>query len=301
MELFTKSKDVNWNRIVNLFVNEKDDLKTMINDRTTCKIIIIQSGAGIVKIDDRSFVISAPMIICLNPSNVFGCTQNSNLEACTIYFKSDVLNDTFNHEKIISGYFDNMKGTTVYQDYILLRKFYSIQGADSVVKLTSSNILKVQNLKDKIKGELSKQADGFWPCRSRSFFLELLFLLNSFNLKSNEFVHDEVLEIDNKIIAKVICYLNENLSQKITLDFLAKKFLINRNKLNEEFKKYTGLTCISYLLKIRMNLSCILLYNTDLPVSEISERVGFSDTNYFVKTFKNYHNITPSKFRQIKD
>ena len=299
MDLFTKSKDVNWNRIVNLFISENDDLNKNINDKDTCKLIIVTNGAGIAQIDKKTIVISAPMLICINPSNTFNMESNSNLQATVLYFKSDVINDCFSHDKIISGHFDNMNGTTIYQDFMLLKTFYNIDNNyNSVIKLTSSNIINIQNLMGKINKELLVQADGFWPCRSRSYFFELLFLINSLVIEESEHVHSQDLRIDNKTIAEVICYLNENLSQKITIDMLSTKFLINRNKLNEEFKKYTGLTCIQYLLKIRMNLSCILLSNTDLPVSEISERVGFSDDNYFIKSFKNYYNMTPSKFRQ---
>ena len=56
MDLFTKSKDVNWNRIVNLFISENDDLNKNINDKDTCKLIIVTNGAGIAQIDKKTIV-----------------------------------------------------------------------------------------------------------------------------------------------------------------------------------------------------------------------------------------------------
>lgn len=299
MELFTRSKDINWNRIVDICINQNDDLNKYIKDKDTCKLIIITSGAGIAEINGKDFILASPMLVCLNPDKSFTVKSNSNLQACVLYFKPNVINDTFSHDKIMSGHFNNMNGTTTYQDLMLLKGFYNInENSNFLIKLTSSNVINVQNLLSKIEKELLGQVDGFWPCRSRSYLFELLCLINSLQVQENENTSNEELKIDNKTIAEIICYLNENLSQKISVDMLSKKFLINRNKLNEEFKKYTGLTSIQYLLKIRMNLSCILLSNTDLPISEISERVGFSDNNYFIKAFKNYYNVTPSKFRK---
>lgn len=102
----------------------------------------------------------------------------------------------------------------------------------------------------------------------------------------------------NTDIQNIICYLTENISKKITIKGLSQKFITNRNKLNQEFKKATGLTCMKYLYKIRMNLSSLLLCDTDLPIAEIGERIGFVDVNYFIKAFKSYYNITPAQFRQ---
>lgn len=54
---------------------------------------------------------------------------------------------------------------------------------------------------------------------------------------------------------------------------------------------------MKYLLKVRMNFASLLLLDTDLPISEVGERTGFNDVNYFIKLFKNYYNETPSVFR----
>lgn len=299
MELFTRSKDVNWNRIVNLFYNENDDLDVLIKDENTCKIIFITSGTGIASINDKVFVISSPMIITLNCDDKLIITEKKNLKADVIYFKPEVINDALTHEKIISGFFNNMNGSTVYQDLVLLKRFYEINGEDriQVVKVISSNMITVTSLVNKLKDELRIQRDGWWPCRSRSYFLELLLIINSFNYEISKNISEELPLINDNSFKQIICYLNEHKSDKITVDFLSKKFLTNRNKINEQFKKYTGLTCMKYLLKIRMNFASLLLLDTDLPISEVGVRSGFNDVNYFIKTFKNYFNDTPSTFR----
>ncbi len=300
MELLTRNKDQCWDRIVNLYINIYDDLFTTINDKTTCKLILIKDGTGIAKIDKKSFIITSPMIICLTHAYDFSIIENNSLQSSVLYFKPDVINDNFTYSKIALGYFNNMIGKTVYQDYILLKNFFKIDNnnVNSIINLLPSNLFAIDKIIKNIQNELLIQKDSFWPCRSRSFFVELLFLINSITSEKKLFSKDEILYIDNTDIQNIICYLSENISKKITIEILSKKFITNRNKINKEFKKATGLTCLKYLYKMRMNLSSLLLCDTDLPIYEIGERIGFVDVNYFIKAFKSYYNITPTQFRE---
>lgn len=111
MELFTSSKDVNWNRVVNLFYNKNDDLGKLIKNKETCKIIFITSGAGVASINGGVFIITAPMIITLNCDDTLIISENKNIKASVIYFKPEVINDALTHYKITSGFYNNMNGS----------------------------------------------------------------------------------------------------------------------------------------------------------------------------------------------
>ena len=54
--------------------------------------------------------------------------------------------------------------------------------------------------------------------------------------------------------ALITDYMNEHIEDQITLDTITKKFAINRNKLNELFMKQSSMTCLNYLLNLRMDL-----------------------------------------------
>ena len=49
--------------------------------------------------------------------------------------------------------------------------------------------------------------------------------------------------------------------------------------------------------KMRMNLSKLMLADTELQVAEIAERVGYLEPNYFAKVFKKHTGVTPSQYR----
>lgn len=90
----------------------------------------------------------------------------------------------------------------------------------------------------------------------------------------------------------IVFYLNETALE------LTKEFHTNRNTLSKKFKKETGLSLIEYILKLRINVACMLLRDTSLPVSEIMERVGFVDISHWGRAFKKYTGYSPTEYKK---
>lgn len=68
----------------------------------------------------------------------------------------------------------------------------------------------------------------------------------------------------------------------------------------EQFKKHTGKTVVEYLKSIKMNKACELLKDTDTPIIEISNILGYTSLSHFNRTFKDCLGITPAKYRKSK-
>lgn len=64
------------------------------------------------------------------------------------------------------------------------------------------------------------------------------------------------------------------------------------------FKNETGQTLNQYLTEYRMEKAKELLYDPRYKITDISSRVGYSDGNYFGKSFKKYSGYSPSEFRE---
>ncbi|MGN1420931.1 MAG: AraC family transcriptional regulator [Eubacterium sp.] len=69
----------------------------------------------------------------------------------------------------------------------------------------------------------------------------------------------------------------------------------------EQFKKYTGKTVVEYLKSIKMNKACELLKNTETPIIEISNILGYASLSHFNRVFKDYLGITPAAYRKSKE
>jgi AraC family L-rhamnose operon regulatory protein RhaS len=213
-----------------------------------------------------------------------------------LYFKPSVVRDEFTIEDLNSGKFEETMGMTVYQDYLLIRDFFAIKEPEKkIFNLSLNEFNKVKGLIESIEKELTMQHDGFWPCRSRSYLMELLFF-TEFLWQAFE-GNKGILSEDDTTFSLITEYLNEHFSDEISLESLTKKFNINRNKLNSIFLYNTSKTCLNYLMDLRIDMAKIILSNTGIPISEVAGRVGYSDSNYFTKIFKKQTGFTPSAYR----
>lgn len=297
MELYTKSQDVNWNRIVDLYVDTKHDLSTYMNDESTFKLLVVESGVLHVKEKEKIRYVMAPAIVLLSNEEKLQVIYKKKLKSLTVYFKPTVIHDDFTYESLQEENYEEKIGSTLYQDYNLIRPFFSLKALQpKIYNLTTSALLSILNLVEHIEQELLSQRDGFWPCRSRSYFMELLFYINyscieNYNMETEHAFMDPA-------IGEIIQYLHEHMGEEITLAELTDQFHMNRNQLNGIFTRQTSMTCLAYLLHIRMDLAKIMLAETELPISEIGGRVGYYDTNYFTKVFKKHTSMTPSRYRK---
>lgn len=73
---------------------------------------------------------------------------------------------------------------------------------------------------------------------------------------------------------------------------------IGINRVNSIVREKTGSNCKSYITKLRLKKACQLLADTDKPVFEIAEQVGYSSASYFIRVFKESLGETPESYRK---
>lgn len=96
-----------------------------------------------------------------------------------------------------------------------------------------------------------------------------------------------------------LCYIDEHYNERITSRMLAEMSYVTESYFCRFFKKVTGVTVTDYLNKFRIEKATYLLKNTVAGIGEISELVGFDDTNYFSRIFKKHTGMTPTQFRAL--
>lgn len=93
-------------------------------------------------------------------------------------------------------------------------------------------------------------------------------------------------------------YINENISLDIDIDKICSAVNISKYYFCRQFKKHTGMTVMKYILKTRIVLAKSELKKTNLSITEISERYGFSSVSYFCRAFKEEENCSPLQYRK---
>lgn len=99
-------------------------------------------------------------------------------------------------------------------------------------------------------------------------------------------------------IRTAIRFIEENLSERITLEDIARAGNMSKSHLNEWFRTVTGMTPYEYLLVSRVERAVELLRATGMTVLAVSEACGFSNLANFNKAFKKRTGLTPQTYRK---
>jgi|GEM_PF-3002810 len=112
------------------------------------------------------------------------------------------------------------------------------------------------------------------------------------------FVSNKTLVEHEQIIDKVTAYIHDHYQEDISQDQCARNFGISRTHLSKLFKKFKQIAFSDYLTQVRMEKAKELLLASDIPVADISEKVGYLHTQNFIRVFKKLEGITPGQFRE---
>ncbi len=109
---------------------------------------------------------------------------------------------------------------------------------------------------------------------------------------------DRSQQTDN-VCQQIMAYINANLSSPLTRNEIASHVYLSADYVTKVFKRETGQSLIDYVIQSRIAQAKILLRQTELPISEVCERTGFSSLSHFSATFKKYVGVRPRDYRRI--
>jgi AraC family L-rhamnose operon regulatory protein RhaS len=265
--------------------------------RTMLKLVYVMEGNGILEINSQPVIFSAPAIFCFNEHDKVVLKQSVNLEAQAVYFDPAIIDESLQLH-ILRGE-NTQLSETEYRDYFLIIPF--MEREEFKIPCIEIGLITSKRVAYLFKGmreELTGTENEYWPCRSRSYLLEMLFLIQNIITDTKNRENIELPKITEDA-SDIILYLHANYDKKITIEELTEIFHVNRTTLSQKFKSATGISIIEYLVKLRIKIAAVMLRDTLLPISEILDRVGFYDSVHFLRMFKKHMNCTPSEYRKI--
>ncbi|MBQ8526394.1 MAG: helix-turn-helix transcriptional regulator [Clostridia bacterium] len=192
--------------------------------------------------------------------------------------------NTSPHERILFRFTRN------YIPYSLLDKMY-LFNLNPMYVANDNTRENIDNIMFRILSEY-KNSDEY----SDEIYKNLLFeLLVYFIRKSSD---GDIIKITDLITEHAIDYINVNYAENITLEKLADLNDVSPGYMSRKFKSDTGVNISEYIRKVRIKQAKILLLETNDSISQISEKCGFTDSNYFSYIFKQEENISPLRYRK---
>lgn len=105
----------------------------------------------------------------------------------------------------------------------------------------------------------------------------------------------------NPAIECAISYVEKNLNKNVSRSEVAREVHLSEEYFSRLFRQETGDTFKDYLLMVKMEAAKEILIKTQLSVSIVASKVGYSNFSHFSQMFKNYTGLTPQEFRKNND
>ncbi|MED0670006.1 AraC family transcriptional regulator [Aneurinibacillus aneurinilyticus] len=128
--------------------------------------------------------------------------------------------------------------------------------------------------------------------RSQATFQELLYYI----LKSSRLI----LKDSQTALERTKAYMEEQYSDSVTIDQLARMTDISPKYFVDLFKKTYGISAIDYLTELRMNRAKQLMAQTNVKLQDVARQVGYSDPFYFSRKFKKEVGVSPTVYMKSR-
>lgn len=102
------------------------------------------------------------------------------------------------------------------------------------------------------------------------------------------------------LINKIESYIVENVYSSLDLNTLASKLNYSHNYISTYYKKETGQTLSSFIMKNKLREAKNLLMYTNKSINSIAFELSFKEVSHFSNVFKKYEGISPSEYRRKK-
>lgn len=228
------------------------------------EIFYIKSGKGHMQIENELVALGADMLVVINAH-----VQHTEMSS------SD---DPLNY--FVIGAEGLQISNDGHSDYMLIQ--------------CSSHRPSVRQCFENILDEMHNRQEGYMEiCQN---YLEIL--IRKICRKQSVTYDVVVSKSGNHECHKAKQYMDENYSQKITLDTLAKITNINKYYLSHCFTEIYGIAPIAYLNQVRINACKDLLKNTHYTIDEIAACTGFSSRSYLAQVFQKTCSMTCQQYRK---
>lgn len=102
----------------------------------------------------------------------------------------------------------------------------------------------------------------------------------------------------HRVVRDIFEYIFEHKEERPSLSDMAEHCNVSTGYLSHLFTKETGESYSAFMTRLKMDWAKGILETTDETITEISEKLGFQDTAYFIKVFKRQVGVTPLVYKK---
>ena len=241
------------------------------------KILFIFSGDCYVKLDNKYQRCSTDNIILISPNNDIDIESKSK-QSLIIYELAITI-------ELLNKLSD--------EEVNLVRSFNTVPFKCTVIDANTETTMLIKNILKKLvhlKEEVHEFANNLYIKNMLSIVLVLILRSCIYAEPKQKIKKSKPFLIDD-----IFSYINNHITEEISLDHLEKEFYVSKFHISREFKKTTGLTLHRYIVKTKLDL-CKKLIEEGMPIKDIAHICGIGSYNNLFRAFKKEFGVTPKEY-----
>lgn len=246
------------------------------------ELVVILSGSAVHIIEGREYPVTAGQVFLIHSDVSHGYKNVEDIEYVNVMFQPEELLQQ-PELRLLPG----------FQALFYIEPFYRQEMYfKGMLTLDAGQLLEATRLLDLILGEHERREDGY-RLMVRTYFTALVGMLSRYYQNSSGGEENKALRI-----GEAVTYIEEHFLQPVTLQSMADMAYMSTRQFLRVFTRNYKTTPMDYVIRKRLDYSCTLLQNPELPVSRVAMDSGFHDQNYYARQFRKHFNCTPTEFRE---
>lgn len=272
---------------VSLFTGDSPVVPHMHN---FIEMVYIASGSCLHTYHNMEIALMPGDVFIVMPHEEHSYSINAKTVIYNCLFYPDALGEDWDELKDISSIFDMLMVEPFYREETM---------GQNILHLPPSKTPDVEAMLKRMVEEQNKKHTGY-RLMQKANLLTLLTLLG--RAWENQFVgQQEAYHHKRKMLVEALQHIEQNIGDELSVDKLAGKVYMSPAYFRKVFKEVTGMSPIEYINKTRISMAISLLKQKDLTISQVAEKVGIQDVNYFSRLFRSTMGCSPSSFRKRND
>ena len=245
------------------------------------ELVIVLDGQAINVVGEEQFPVEKGDVFVMGKGSSHGYLEARDFKICNIMFDFDSLLNANYDVKELEGF-----------HALFLLDPLAPDGFKSRLKLSPE---KFREIKKTVLAAL-EEYEGGSPARQSmlfAYFMQIVVTLSRLYGMSP-------MQKETAGVAAAAAYIERHFNENITLERLLEISHYSQRHFIRLFSECYNISPHKYLQNIRMKHACLLLEQTNKPITEIAAICGFNDSNFFTRTFKKQMIMTPTEYRKNK-
>ena len=243
------------------------------------EFVYVDSGTFEVSVDNQHYTVEEGQLIVYAPLAFHIGAKPNNVKIDIVSFEA-----TFEE----MAYFANKVITLTGKQRQSFSEIIAI--GEKHFKACSKDIAK--------RGMVPREETDLYTLQRLKNHLELL-LIDLFVTNKNIGTKPKGTNYENhtkKTFDTLTQFLKKHMSEALTLETLCSHCAVSLSTLKRVCREHCGMSPMSYFISLKIDTAKAMICDTDLNITQISEKLGFSTVHYFSKLFKDKVGLSPSEY-----